>query len=101
MRKYIAAIPRTLLATLGVVLVAFGFVAVLVSIFSIADPVGAQLSNDADPFGEPPSRLSSALLAVVYAAVTVFGGWLFKRARKARVAQPTLQADRPLTRPPA
>lgn len=47
----------------GVALALFGLMLLLASVFAIMDPVGAKMADDQDPFGEPPSRAYSTVIA--------------------------------------
>ena len=60
---------RWLLAATGWSALLLGAVAALVFGLALIDPVGTQAANDADPFGTPPSTVSSLTgLAVAVAA---------------------------------
>ncbi len=61
MRRLIFAI-----AWLGLL---FGIGCALAAAWSWFDPVGMQMTNDADPFGAPPSRGESAYIFIFAAAV--------------------------------
>ena len=74
---------RFLLKILGALLSVFGLLGCLVSIHTFVDPYEAQLSNDADPFGTPPTAGETWLHIAVWLAVLVIGLWLFFR-RQAR-----------------
>ena len=70
-------------AILAAMLIAVGVLLFAVSILAIFDPVGAKAADDADPFGEPPSRLSSIGMALGSAALVAAGIWVIVRAVKA------------------
>ena len=65
---------------LGLFLLLGGLVAAALSLFCIIDPVGCKLANDGDPFGTPPSRLSSLLILLVYLGVSGVGAFLAWRS---------------------
>jgi hypothetical protein len=71
-------------AVLGLVLLVVGFLGVAVSVFAILDPAGAKMADDANPFGAPPSLLSSVLIFVFYLAVCVLGFFLTWRSVRKR-----------------
>lgn len=74
---------RIVQKALGVLLAALGLGATVFTLLALADPQGAQLANDADPFGVPSStaealtRLAGGLVALIV------GLWLILR-RKAQ-----------------
>ncbi|MEJ2790969.1 MULTISPECIES: hypothetical protein [unclassified Pseudoxanthomonas] len=65
-----------LISVLGIGIVIFGLMVV-------ADPQGAQLANDFDPFGVPPSTAQLLVHIAVGLALSALGIWLV--ARKSRV----------------
>jgi len=73
----------------GLLLLVVGLVIILVAIMGIIDPQGAQLANDADPFGNPPPLGYAVGLLLFGIVVTGAGGmfvWLpSQAARTARV----------------
>ena len=70
-----------LLKGLGALLSMFAFLGCLFSIFALIDPREAQLSNDADPFGPPPTIGESSLHLLVWLVILCTGLWLFFRRR--------------------
>lgn len=58
-----------------------GACAVLVFGFALIDPAGMQASNDADPFGTPPSTLSTLGGLAIAVAVKACGAWLVATSR--------------------
>lgn len=70
-----------LLKGLGALLSMFAFPGCLVSIHALIDPHEAQLSNDADPFGAPPTIGESSLQLIVWLVILCTGLWLFFRRR--------------------
>ena len=80
---------RSIKFMVGSLLLLLGAVGVLSSLHAIADPKEAQQSNDADPFGVPPSFLHSITFLGVYSVVAA-AGWLIVRRRR---AQPGVQPD--------
>ena len=65
-----------LISVLGIGIAIFGLLAV-------ADPRGAQLANDFDPFGVQPSTAQLLVHVAVGVALSALGIWLV--ARKSRV----------------
>ena len=57
----------------GLLLALFGVLVLCGSVLSFADPKEAKLADDTDPFGTPPSRLSSLCVGVVSMAVVISG----------------------------
>jgi hypothetical protein len=57
----------------GILLSLFGLVGMLLGIIAILDPVGTKMADDADPFGTPPSRISSAVLTLTFVVITGIG----------------------------
>lgn len=75
--------------SLGILMILFGLAGTIGGVVAILDPVGTQMSNDADPFGTPPSLQSSLALTAAEAAVGLAGGalvvWMLGgRRRKSR-----------------
>lgn len=70
---------------LGILLSALGFLGCLVSAHALLDPREVQLSNDADPFGAPPTAGETWLHLAVWFAVLCLGLWLFFRRRSRQV----------------
>jgi hypothetical protein len=69
----------------GSALIVLSVLGVVVSIHALIDPAGVQASDDANPFGAPPSVLHSSgrLLAFLFAgAVGVYLLWIFCRQRR-------------------
>jgi hypothetical protein len=68
---------------LGLSLLLGGLVASAVALLCITDPVGCKMADDGDPFGTPPSLLSSLLVLLVYLGVSGVGAFLvWRSARK-------------------
>ncbi len=61
------------LVSLSLVMVAVGAFAVYA--FGILDPKSLQMANDGDPFGTPPSLVSSAVGCLISLSVLVGGAW--------------------------
>jgi len=70
-----------LIKGLGAFLSMFTFLGCLFSIHALIDPREAQLSNDSDPFGPPPTIGESSLHLVVWLVILCIGLWLFFRRR--------------------
>jgi hypothetical protein len=74
---------RIIARIFGLLLLIGGLVATGVGLLCIIDPVGCKLADDADPFGTPPSLLSSLLILLVYLGVSGVGAFLvWKSGRK-------------------
>ena len=68
---------------LGLFLLLGGLVATAVGLLCIIDPVGCKMADDGDPFGTPPSLLSSLLVLLAYPGVSGIGAFLvWRSARK-------------------
>ena len=74
---------RVVLIGAGLVMFLLGLFGVFFGVLAIFDPAGAQMSNDADPFGEPPTLVRSIALTGFYLALAIIGGWLFNRGQRA------------------
>lgn len=72
---------RALRLTIGWLALMLGACAVLVFGFALIDPAGTQATNDADPFGTPPSTLSTLGGLAVAVAVKACGAWLVATSR--------------------
>ena len=57
----------------GAFIVLFALMALFMSALSVIDPKGAKMADDNDPFGEPPSRLSSVCIGVISLAIGIGG----------------------------
>ena len=68
----------------GAVFLTFGLLGCAVSLFGIIDPSGSKLADDGDPFGTPPSIVSSLAVLIVYVAITAFGAYLLSRLKGSR-----------------
>ena len=65
---------------LGRFLLLGGLVATALGLLCIIDPVGCKMADDSDPFGTPPSLLSSLSLLLVYLGVSGVGAFLVWRS---------------------
>ena len=71
----------------GVPLFVIGLGGVVFAVIGIIDPVGAKLSDDADPFGVPRSLFHSLLVLAVYVGVCAAGAFLlWSSFRKRRLS---------------
>lgn len=61
-----------------------GLIVVVLGIIAMIDPAGAQLANDADPFGEPPSRIKSLAMTLVGVGLVAWPLVLRRRGGDAR-----------------
>ena len=74
---------RIIARIFGLLLLIGGLVATGLGLLCIIDPVGCKLADDGDPFGTPPSLLSSLLILLVYLGVSGVGAFLvWKSGRK-------------------
>jgi len=74
---------RIIARIFGLLLLIGGLVATGLGLLCIIDPVGCKLADDGDPFGTPPSPLSSLLILLVYLGVSGVGAFLvWKSGRK-------------------
>ena len=69
----------------GTLLILFGLLGTIVAAIEIADPVGAKMADDSDPFGAPATLTQSLTLLGVYGAVAVAGISLLPGRRKREV----------------
>jgi hypothetical protein len=71
----------------GLFLLISGLIGTAVALLSIIDPVASKMADDGDPFGTPPSLLSSASILLVYLGVAGIGAFLvWKSVRKPRAS---------------
>jgi hypothetical protein len=71
----------------GLFLLLGGLVCTAVALLSILDPVGSKMADDGDPFGAPPSLVSSLLILAVYVGVSAAGAFLtWLSVRKPRIS---------------
>jgi hypothetical protein len=71
-------------AGLGLILLVGGVLGVAVSLIAILDPAGAQMADDANPFGPPPSLLSSISILIFYLIVSAVAFFLTWRSFRKR-----------------
>ena len=71
---------KALTTCFGVILLALGLVGNIVAILGVIDPAGAKLSDDADPFGSPPTLLNSILVCFTYLGIGFAGLFLLGRS---------------------
>lgn len=57
----------------GLILLLFGFSGIFFGILSIIDPVGTKMSDDADPFGIPPTFDESLTFTVIFILIFMLG----------------------------
>jgi hypothetical protein len=71
-------------STFGMLLLGLAAMLLLGEVLALADPVGTQRADDADPFGTPPGwRVHAAWLGAI-AAMAAAGGWLIFGGRRQR-----------------
>ena len=66
---------------LGGLISGFAFLGCFFSALALIDPRGAQLTNDADPFGIPPTACELWLELALWLALLCVGLWLLLRRR--------------------
>ena len=77
------SVAKIVVGSLGLFLLLGGLVATAVALLCIIDPIGCKMADDGDPFGTPPSPLSSLLILLVYLGVSGVGAFLvWKSGRK-------------------
>jgi hypothetical protein len=79
MERFVAVLSRAagyLASGVGLGIVAFTLLALL-------DPQGAQMANDSNPFGQPPSNAKLLKHLAVGLALVPIGAWLVARGRRA------------------
>jgi hypothetical protein len=76
-------VQRLAFISTGFILFLFGLVGALFGLLSIVDPVGTQMADDFNPFGEPPTPIESIVIIGMYLVLAVVGGWLFNRGQRA------------------
>jgi hypothetical protein len=70
---------RILRVTAGLGLILFSFLAGALSVVAIIDPAGTKMADDNDPFGPPPTRLSSAGMLSIFIVTGAAGAYLVGR----------------------
>lgn len=63
---------RTLLYLVTIPGIVLGAAGTIAAVLAFIDPVGVESANDADPFGSPPDRASSAYALSFWGAVLAF-----------------------------
>ena len=76
---------RFLAGFVGLGMLGLGLLGFLVGLHSIYDPVSAQMSNDNDPFGAPPTFSDSLLVTSVYLAVCLMGAFVCYLSARHRI----------------
>ena len=77
--------PKIVARACGLFLLISGLIATGIGLLCIIDPIGCKMADDSDPFGAPPSLLSSVAVLLVYLAVSGVGALLLWRSdRKPR-----------------
>lgn len=75
---------KSSLGLLGACLMALGLLVAFFGAVAAIDPVGLQMSNDADPFGVPPPFWQFALVITIGACAFLAGCWLYWREIRGR-----------------
>lgn len=70
--------------TFGMLFLGFAAMFLLGEILALADPVGTQMANDADPFGTPPGWREHAMWLGIISALAAAGWWLIFGGRHGR-----------------
>jgi|CXWL01.1.fsa_nt_gi hypothetical protein len=66
---------------IGAMLMGLAVVGVLFCVLAMIDPRGSKMSDDGDPFGEPPSLAESASMGGCYLLLGICGLILFRLSR--------------------
>ena len=66
----------------GAVLMLVGMIAAVVYAVGLADPAGAQLADDNNPFGTSPSWQYGAIGLILSLAAAALGAWLAVRRKE-------------------
>jgi hypothetical protein len=67
-------------AASGLIPLLIGFLGTAGSVFEIFDPAGSKMVDDADPFGTPPSLLSSLVILFISLCFCGAGAFLLWRS---------------------
>jgi hypothetical protein len=71
----------------SLILLLIGVLGTAASLFEIFDPAGSKMADDADPFGTPPSLLSSFVIMFISLCIFAVGAFLtWRSARKPHVS---------------
>ena len=76
---------KVLKGTAGALLILFGLLGASAAAIEIADPVGAKMTDDSQPFGRPAPLTQSVTLLGAYGAVAVAGICLLPGRRQREV----------------
>ncbi|MEI8230937.1 MAG: hypothetical protein WCG83_07440 [Candidatus Peregrinibacteria bacterium] len=66
---------------IGSLLILVGTAGLLLGIMAIADPSGAQLANDLNPFGKPPTLIENLTIIIFFILFAISGFILIKPKR--------------------
>ncbi len=78
---------KTIAGGFRLILLLIGFLGTAASLFEIFDPAGSKMADDADPFGTPPSLLSSLVILFISLCICGAGAFLtWSAARKRHVS---------------
>jgi hypothetical protein len=77
---------RVLKCIFGGFMLLLGLAGCAVSLLAIMDPVGAKMADDGDPFGAPPSLVSSFFVLVMFVSISALGAYLLWTRRSSRMA---------------
>jgi hypothetical protein len=75
---------KVVTAVSGVILLLVGLLMSAISVLAMIDPAGAKAADDTDPFGVPPSVLSSVAMLSVFLCVCGLGIFLAWRSVRKR-----------------
>jgi len=74
----------------GLILLALGLGGIRVTVMGIIDPVGTQLSDDANQFGAPLTLFNAILIGLTYLGIGLAGLYVLRRSlRKPRASGST------------
>ncbi|MGO1068591.1 hypothetical protein [Lysobacter sp. CA199] len=82
---------------IGVLICLVALMVAAFAMLALLDPAGAQLANDADPFGTPPSTAALLGRLAVSLAVMAGGIWLLLRPRGGRARRDRRSTPEPIS----
>jgi hypothetical protein len=78
---------KTIIGVSRLILLLIGFLGIAASLFEMFDPSGSKMADDGDPFGTPPSLLSSLFILFISLCLCGVGAFLIWRSvRKSHVS---------------
>lgn len=71
-----------LVRIVGWLCIAFGAASAIFALYAFVDPAAAQIANDSDPFGTPPTRSQTAFQFLFSLVVVLIGASMAKRKKR-------------------